>query len=112
MLVRARARALRAEQEYLDAGFDEIRKGPRATTVGAWTVLVCHLPVRGNSGDTERDVTFRTIDEGMWLLRGHAHEKWRQQGRMVNVGVDVWDFTPVAEEVIAGLMGVSLRGSS
>jgi calcineurin-like phosphoesterase family protein len=103
-------RALRLEQEYLDAGFDEIRQGPRATTVADREVLVCHLPYRGDIGDTERYGKFRPIDEGMWLLHGHVHEKWRRQGRMVNVGVDVWDFTPVTEQVIAGLMDAAPHG--
>ena len=105
-------RALRLEQEYLDAGFDEIRQGPLTMTAGNREVLVCHLPYRGDSGETERYRRFRPLDEGMWLLHGHVHEKWRQQGRMVNVGVDVWDFTPVAEEVIARLMDATLLGST
>ncbi|MDA8314228.1 MAG: hypothetical protein M0010_03500 [Actinomycetota bacterium] len=75
-------RALRLEQEYLDAGFDEIRQGPLAVTVGNREVLVCHLPYQGDSGETERYAKFRPVDEGMWLLHGHVHEKWRQQGRM------------------------------
>ncbi|MHB8287786.1 MAG: hypothetical protein ACYDEY_00835 [Acidimicrobiales bacterium] len=73
-------------------------------TVGNREVLVCHFPYQGDGGATERHRRFRPVDEGMWLLQGHVHEKWRQQGRMVNVGVDVWDFTPVREEVIARLM--------
>ena len=48
----------------------------------------------------------------MWLLHGHVHEKWRQQGRMVNVGVDVWDFTPIAEDVITGRMDATPGASS
>ena len=28
-------------------------------------------------------------------LCGHVHEKWREQGGLINVGVDVWDFKPV-----------------
>jgi calcineurin-like phosphoesterase family protein len=105
-------RALRLEQEYLDAGFDAIRQGPLTMTVGDREVLVCHLPYQGDSGETERYAKFRPLDEGMWLLHGHVHEKWRQQGRMVNVGVDVWDFTPVAEEVIARLMDGTLLASA
>ena len=48
----------------------------------------------------------------MWLLHGHVHARWRQQGRMVNVGVDVWDYTPVPEEVIARLMDGTLLASA
>ena len=105
-------RALQVEQEYLDAGFDEVRHGPLVMAVGDREVLVCHLPYRGDSGETERYRKFRPVDKGMWLLHGHVHEKWRQQGRMVNVGVDVWDFTPVAEEVIARLMDGTLLASA
>ena len=105
-------RALRLEQEYFDAGFDQICQGPLALTVGNREVLVCHLPYQGDSGETERYAKFRPVDEEMWLLHGHVHEKWRQQGRMVNVGVDVWNFTPVAEEVIARLMDETLLASA
>ncbi|MHB8247165.1 MAG: metallophosphoesterase family protein [Acidimicrobiales bacterium] len=97
-------RALQLEQEYIGAGFDEIRQGPLTMSVGDRQVLVCHLPYQGDSGEAERYGRFRPVDEGMWLLHGHVHEKWRQQGRMINVGVDVWDFAPVAEETIARLM--------
>lgn len=97
-------RALRLEQEYLDVGFEEIRQGPCTMILGDQEVLACHLPYQGDSGETERFASFRPLDEGKWLLHGHVHERWRQQGHMVNVGVDVWDFTPVAEEVIVELI--------
>jgi calcineurin-like phosphoesterase family protein len=97
-------RALDKEQEYLEAGFDEIRQGPTTITVGGRQVLACHLPYRGDSGEDDRYDEFRPVDEGAWLVHGHVHEKWRRQDHMINVGVDVWDFTPVAEETVAGLM--------
>ena len=97
-------RALQVEQEYLEAGFDSIRQGSLTMTVGDLEVLVCHLPYQGDSNETERYGKFRPVDEGMWLGHGHIHEKWRHRGRMINVGVDVWGFTPVAEEIVAGLM--------
>ena len=35
------------------------------------------------------------------LLCGHIHEKWRRIGWIINVGVDVWDFTPrTIEELV------------
>jgi hypothetical protein len=57
-----------------NAGFDEIRRGPRATTVADRGVLVCHLPYRGDIGDTERYRKFRPIHAGMWLLHGHVDQ--------------------------------------
>jgi len=57
-----------------------------------------HLPYTGDKSDRDRYAKFRPEDKGGWLLHGHIHEKWKVRGRMINVGVDVWDFTPVALE--------------
>ena len=97
-------RALQLEQEYLDAGFLEIRQGTVPLVVGGREVLLCHFPYQGDSGDTDRYGEYRPVDDGSWLIHGHVHEKWRRQGRMINVGVDVWDFAPVPEDTIVGLM--------
>jgi len=91
-------------QEYLAAGFDDIRQGPQKLTIAGRRVTLCHLPYRGDSGDTDRFSKFRPVDEGLWLLHGHVHDKWHRNGRMINVGVDVWDFSPVSEHTIAELM--------
>lgn len=97
-------RALRHEAEYLEAGFEELRQGPIRTTLGGRDVLLCHLPYRGDSRGTDRYREHRPVDQGLWLLHGHIHEKWRQRDRMINVGVDVWDFKPVGEAILASLM--------
>ncbi len=34
------------------------------------------------------------------LLCGHVHDGWKKMGRMLNVGVDVWDGWPVSAEEI------------
>jgi calcineurin-like phosphoesterase family protein len=47
---------------------------------------------------------FRPKNEGGWLLCGHVHEKWREQERMINVGVDVWSFCPVPMTTIEVLI--------
>lgn len=35
------------------------------------------------------------VDQGHFLLHGHVHNAWKRRGRMINVGVDVWDYKPV-----------------
>jgi calcineurin-like phosphoesterase family protein len=97
-------KALRFEQDYLDAGIDEIHQGPERLVVGEREVMVCHFPYGGDSRDNERYDQFRPTDEGLWLLHGHIHDKWQRHRRMINVGVDTWDFTPVSEEALAELM--------
>lgn len=39
-----------------------------------------------------------------WMLCGHVHEAWKQHGRVVNVGVDVWDYQPVAATTLIELI--------
>lgn len=65
--------------------------------------LVSHYPYAGDSwGEEDRYQQFRLPDHRYPLVHGHVHTMWRQkfsvQGTpMVNVGVDVQDFTPVSE---------------
>jgi calcineurin-like phosphoesterase family protein len=91
-------------ERYLAAGFAEIWQGTVALEVGGRPVLACHFPYRGDSHDQDRFVPHRPADTGSWLLHGHVHERWKTLDRMINVGVDVWDFAPVAEDVVAQLM--------
>jgi len=89
---------------YLDAGFDEIWQGQVTLDLAGRPVLACHFPYRGDSHDHDRYTGHRPVDEGMWLLHGHVHERWKVRERMLNVGVDVWNFRPVAEDTLAALI--------
>ena len=84
---------------------------PEQTTLdipGVATVNMCHHPYRlvNAAGETYNDEyddkyeKWRPKDDGKWLLCGHIHEKWKVVGRMINVGVDQWDFKPVSIEEI------------
>jgi calcineurin-like phosphoesterase family protein len=44
------------------------------------------------------------VDTGDWLLHGHVHEKWKINNKQINVGVDVWNFTPVKFTDIVALI--------
>lgn len=48
----------------------------------------------------------RPVDRGSWLLCGHIHEKWKTHKRMINVGVDVWNYQPVSTSQILKLLAV------
>lgn len=56
---------------------------------------VCHFPFDGDSHEEDRHTALRPVDHGQWLVHGHVHDTWKINGRQINVGVDVWDFTPV-----------------
>lgn len=70
------------------------------------TVWVSHFPYVGDSppGGGDRYDGWRPADDGRWLLHGHVHERWRQRGRMVNVGVDAWGFRPASGAEILSLI--------
>ncbi|HRE00676.1 MAG TPA: metallophosphoesterase family protein [Ilumatobacteraceae bacterium] len=68
------------------------------------TVVACHFPYTGDSHDVDRYDEHRPADEGRWLLHGHVHERWRQRGRMINVGVDAWGGYPVTDTHLATLI--------
>ncbi len=91
-------------ERYIDAGFADVEQGSMRLALAGHDVVACHFPYRGDSHDLDRYVDERPVDSGEWLVHGHVHERWRQRGRMINVGSDVWDFRPVAEATLAALI--------
>jgi calcineurin-like phosphoesterase family protein len=94
---------------YLDAGFAEVHHGTIDITVRAddgrsALVSACHFPYVGDSQDLDRHPGARPTDEGRWLLHGHVHEVWRQNGRMINVGIDAWGGVPVSAAAVLDII--------
>lgn len=60
-------------------------------------VVLSHLPPLECDAHPEeaRFVGLRPPYPEGWMLCGHVHEAWQQHGRVINVGVDVWDYQPV-----------------
>ena len=77
------------------------------------TVEACHFPFlgadsdHGDYTDEPRYPEFRPKDTGKNLLvHGHIHAQRRESkdGRQVNVGMDVWNITPVSWETLTAVM--------
>jgi len=68
--------------------------------IAGHTVRLNHFPYEGDSHGEDRYVEYRPVDDGMPLVHGHVHDAWKVKGRQFNVGIDVWDYRPVAESVI------------
>lgn len=90
---------------YTAAGFASITYGHREFSSSGTQLLLCHFPYQGDSGAEERFTDRRPKDEGLPLLHGHVHGRWRKKGRMIDVGVDAWGGTPVALDVVLDLLG-------
>lgn len=104
-------RAFEWIERNLDAGFDEIAQGSPSIELDSMSVVLSHFPYEGDSGDTDRYVEHRPPDDGRWLVHGHVHDKWILRGRMINVGVDVRGFAPVAEHEIVATIDEALVGA-
>ena len=90
---------------YYRAGFERIVDGCIDVGLGDRDVRACHFPYRGDSQGHDRYLEHRPVDDGAtWLLHGHVHESWRVAERMINVGVDAWDFRPVGEQALINLI--------
>ncbi len=64
---------------------------------------LCHMPYSSELGKEFHDKyeKWRPVDDGRLLLHGHVHELWQTKRSpkgtlMVNVGVDVNDYTPIS----------------
>lgn len=104
-------------------GFDEVHLTGTQLTLSDGTVVdVNHFPFGGPDGDARPKIgrdgkviqdkfeQWRPVDTGdNWLLCGHVHEKWRQQGRQINVGIDAWGGRPVSEDEIIELIAAGPR---
>jgi len=88
---------------YVAAGFATTRTTAEIE-LGGEHVTLSHFPYKGDSHGEDRFVPWRPRDEGGWVVHGHVHTAWRHRGRMINVGVDVWDYAPVAEETLLELI--------
>lgn len=91
-------------ERYLEAGFSSLFEQGTIELRPGLTAKMCHFPYSGDSHGEDRYVEHRPVDDGSWLLNGHVHQQWQIRGRQINVGVDQWDFTPVALETIVDLI--------
>lgn len=73
-----------------EAGFEIIKSAEGRIDVGHHRgIKVCHFPYSGDhTGEEDRFKDQRPTDKGEWLIHGHVHDAWRQNGRMINVGMD------------------------
>lgn len=96
-------------QKYLGYGFASAQERMELK-IGSHAVELCHLPFKNEVDPDQRFSQWRPIDRGQFLLHGHVHERWSVSGRMINVGVDVRNFTPISEsevsEIIADIIEV------
>lgn len=94
-----KTRHLEAQKRYIEYGFKSVHMQHELEGF-----ILNHLPFAGDGDKRKKLEPFRSKDDGYrWLLHGHSHNKLgKVHGRQIDVGVDVWNYKPVAlEELIA-----------
>lgn len=94
-----RTERVAAAQRYIAHGFVSVQK---TAEVGGF--LLDHMPYVSDSRHDDQYNEWLPADHGRWLLHGHVHTEWKARDRMINVGVDVWDYAPVRIEALVRLM--------
>lgn len=98
-----RTKYKKATLKYLSYGFASVQERLELQ-IGNRTVLTTHMPFLHEGDKDQRYPQFRPIDKGQFLICGHVHEKWKVNGRQINVGVDQWNYTPVSETELCDVM--------
>lgn len=83
-------------QKYVDNGWIVLPEQYTLDIPGVAVVNMCHHPYHLTHKADDKYEKWRPKDDGRWLLCGHVHEKWKVVDRMINIGVDQWDFKPVS----------------
>lgn len=115
-----------AAHKSIKAGFQEVHENIWIT-LGTHKVFLSHFPFHpmnsyGKYPDGRIEMGYpysnvdkrymhkRIVDDGtQWLIHGHVHNSWKQNGRQINVGVDVWEFAPVGHEKILNMIELGPR---
>lgn len=79
--------------------------------IGSELVDLSHYPFKPQQPDEDtRYLDRRLPDNGQWLLHGHVHKVYQARRKMINVGVDVWDYRPVSLDQILDLINKHPHG--
>ena len=88
---------------YLRAGFSEIYTNTVIDIAGQ-LVNLSHFPYRNDNPEPEYDDRYRDmrpVDDGNWLIHRHIHSKGLYNHKMINVSVEMHNYTPIHIDQIA-----------
>lgn len=96
-------------QEYLDFGFQEVVTEKVMEIDGLGLIKLNHLPYQDPKYENIRYNKFKPRpNKEKYLFHGHVHNSWKQNGNMLNLGVDVWNYKPVSLETIINYLNSNI----
>lgn len=103
----------REVRRYTEAGFGHVFAGkPFYEFDDINHVAISHMPMADFRDPDVRYPDWRPLDKDItaggfrYLLHGHVHEKWKKRDRMLNIGVDQWNYAPVSMEKAYAELGL------
>lgn len=66
--------------------------------IGKYNCILSHKPIDLVEYNEENKTSYQ------FCICGHVHEKWKINNRCINVGVDVWGYKPISEELLIELL--------
>lgn len=90
-------------KKWIKFGFQSVFNVASVYGPNGLPITMSHFPFKNATDVDDRYLEHRVEDDGkMLLLHGHVHCTYKKVGRMINVGVDVWDYAPVSlDEILA-----------
>lgn len=92
---------LRGQKILVKGNYDRL---PNFEYLRYFHTVVDSLDLTVTMGDRSLDIAVRHYPQDSvpdrFNLTGHIHDSWKVQKNMLNVGVDVWHFTPVTVEQV------------
>lgn len=90
-------------ERYEQAGMHVMSTIVKYVASNGRIITLSHFPYFAEDARDEKYDRYRPINEGEWLWHGHVHNSWMIRDKMINVGVDVWNYKPVSEGVLLAL---------
>ncbi len=98
----------KSREKYLSWGFSEVVVSMNMEIAGE-DVIITHMPYEPDPRHPGKYAKFCPEDKGGWLIHGQEPGKWKEKGKMIDVGVDARDYRPIHIDEIARIINGEVR---
>jgi calcineurin-like phosphoesterase family protein len=91
----------KSKERMVELGFQEAFNKLELELSNGFKVKLSHFPYYDPTNPySKKNPSTTWEDTGKVLLCGHVHTAWKIKNKMINVGTDQWDFTPISEDKV------------
>lgn len=98
----------KSAKAMLEIGFQEVFDNLEID-LDEYRIYMAHIPISVRDPHVDdrkynKELTVKPPLYYDYFLCGHVHEKWVRRGKVINVGVDQWGYTPVNLQTLMGAL--------